>query len=101
MPVAMPSTPMTAASAPWTAPRIRGKRPRREAEEGERDEGADDVVAGRGARLRLHDVVVEDVQRDQREADPEEDGGARPAPTPPRLRRGGGGAGHGDGHHYS
>ena len=39
-------------------------------EEPEWDETADEVVTGRGARVRLQEVVVDDMQGDDRESEP-------------------------------
>ena len=71
-------------------------RPGGQPEHGQRDEAADEVVAGRGARLGLHEVVVDHVQRDQGDPDPEDEGLTRPA-APPRERRSGGDGGPRDG----
>ena len=65
--------------------------PAGEAQQRERDEPADEVVAGRRAGLRLEVVVVEDVERDQRDRDPEGDRSRDPAP--PRRVSGGAVAG--------
>ena len=66
-------------------------RPGGQAQQGERDEPADEVVARRRAGLRLQVVVVDHVQRDQGEPDQEEEGLAdRP---PPRRVSGGAEAG--------
>src|SRR4051812_3552304 len=76
-------------------------RPRGEAEQRERHEAADDVVPGRGARLRLQVVVVEDVGGYDGERAAEQDG--LTTPTRPRARLagrgvdGGGGGGGGMG----
>ena len=89
MPAAIPSTPKNSASAPRRPPRRRGYAHAARPSSGERHEAAGEVVAGRGARLRLDEVVVEHVQRDQGDRDQEEEGLATPA-APPRERRGGG-----------
>jgi hypothetical protein len=46
-------------------------RPGRECKRGERHQAADQVVADPGARLRRHEVVVEYVQRDDRDGETE------------------------------
>ena len=58
-------------------------RPGGKAQQGERDEPADEMVARRGAGLRLQEVVVDHVQRDQGDRDQEQDDLAAP-PAPPR-----------------
>ncbi len=63
-------------------------RPGSKAEQGERDEPADEMVARRGAGLRLQVVVVDHVQREQ--GDPCQEQDDLPASsTLPRTRRGG------------
>ena len=44
----------------------------RGAEQGERDEPADEVIAGRRPRIRLQEAVVDDVQRDGADREPRE-----------------------------
>ena len=61
--------------------------PGRERENGERDEAADEVIAGRRARRRLEEAVVEHVQRDRGDAEHEQSGLAREARA--RDRQGG------------
>ena len=67
-------------------------RPGGEAQQAERDDPADDMVARRHAGLWLQVVVVDHVQRDQGEPDPVQERLAGPA-APPRVRRGGRGTG--------
>ena len=45
--------------------------PGREREQGERDESADEVIAGGGPGLRLDEPVIDHVDRDDREREPE------------------------------
>ena len=92
MPPAMPNTPRDQRERAAPAAAQARISPGGEPEQGERDEAADEVVAGRGAGLRLQEVVVEHVQRDQGDRDEEEDVLAGP-PAPPRARRGLGGGG--------
>ena len=48
--------------------------PSRERENGEQDEAADEVIAGRRARSRLEEAVIEHVQRDRGDAEHEQSG---------------------------
>ena len=76
---------------PGAQPRVG---PRGEDEHGQRDEAADEVVARRRPRLRLEEVVVRDVERDDPERRASHDGlgqdaGASPVLQPDRVMRGG------------
>ena len=91
--------------APTTAAQSR-IRPHREPEHGERNQAADQVIAGRRSGLRLHEVVVEHVHRDDEHAEREDrgltpDGAGGGAPPAPPRERGGGGRRRGRGHRHS
>jgi hypothetical protein len=71
------------------------ERPCRQCQQRELDEPAREMVDGRRAGLRLEEVVVGDVQRDDRDRRPEPDRVAAQPPAPSRMRRGGGREGRG------
>jgi hypothetical protein len=72
MPATIPKKPVSSAIAARPKPLARGIGERGQGQHGERDEAADEVIAGRGARIRLEERVVDHVQRDQRERCQEE-----------------------------